>query len=285
MIKRTARICRMLQILTENPGRDFPLGYFAELFDCAKSGVSQDIKTIRESLRDGGYGLVSTTAGARGGVRYVPFISGEKALESLRDIQSRFQEKDRVLGSGFLYTSDIMFDPLIARGMARIFARRFAESKATCVVTVETKGIAIAAFTAELLRIPLVVVRRESKISEGSTVSINYFSGSADRIQKMSLAKRALRPGARALIIDDFMRGGGSVKGIQDMLKEFDAQAVGIGVVIVAQSGSRKKIGDYFPLLLLDPDEKDQDSETIRLNPDIEEGWISRDPTQMGGPQ
>lgn len=280
MIRRTDRICRMLQILTENPGRDFSLGYFADLFDCAKSSVSQDMKTIREAVRESGYGLVHTTTGARGGVRYISYISGDKALEILREIRRRFREKDRILGSGFLYTSDIMFDPLVARGVARIFARRFADAQATCVVTVETKGIAIAAFTAELLHVPLIVLRRESKISEGSTVSINYFSGSADRIQKMSLAKRALRPGARALIIDDFMRGGGSIKGIQDMLGEFDAQAVGIGVVIVAESSSRKKIGDYFPLLLLDPDEESPEGEKIRVNPEIENKWARQEAAQ-----
>lgn len=268
-MKRTDRICRILQILTENPNRDFSLGYFAAAFDCAKSSISQDMKTIREAVEAGGYGLVSTTSGARGGVRYVPHISGEKALEILQEIRRRFLETDRVLGGGFLYTSDIMFDPGIARGAAQIFARRFAGSGATCVVTVETKGIAIAAFTAELLHIPLVVLRRESKVSEGSTVSINYFSGSADRIQKMSLAKRALQPGAKALIIDDFMRGGGSIKGIQDMLAEFDAQTVGIGVMIAAGDGNRKKIGEYFPLLLLDLDEKNEGVAGVRLNSEI----------------
>lgn len=273
-MKRTERICRILQILTKNPNKDFSLGYFAALFDCAKSSVSQDMKTIRESVDEGGYGRVATTTGARGGVRYVPHISGEKALETLREIRRRFLETDRVLGSGFLYTSDIMFDPHIARGVAEIFARHFAESEATCVVTVETKGIAIAAFTAELLRLPLIVLRRESKISEGSTVSINYFSGSADRIQKMSLAKRAIQPGSKALIIDDFMRGGGSIKGIQDMLCEFDAHAVGIGVMIVAESDHRKKIGDYFPLLLLDLDEKNDGVAGVRLNPKIERDWF-----------
>ncbi|HCU07394.1 MAG TPA: pur operon repressor [Clostridiales bacterium] len=273
-MKRTDRICRILQILMENPNRVFPLGYFAALFDCAKSSVSQDMKTIRESVAEGGYGRVTIATGARGGVRYMPHISGEKAQETLREIQRKFLETDRVLGSGFLYTSDIMFDPGIARGAAGIFARRFAESEATCVVTVETKGIAIAAFTAELLHLPLIVLRRESKISEGSTVSINYFSGSADRIQKMSLAKRALQPGAKALIIDDFMRGGGSIKGIQDMLGEFDAHTVGIGVMIVAESDHRKKIGDYFPLLLLDLDEKGEGVAGVRLNPEIENNGL-----------
>ena len=35
------------------------------------------------------------------------------------------------------------------------------------------------------MNLPLVIIRREAKVSEGSTVSINYFSGSYDRVQKI----------------------------------------------------------------------------------------------------
>ena len=119
------------------------------------------------------------------------------------------------------------------------------------MVTIETKGIAVATMVSDLLNIPLVVIRRESKISEGSTVSINYFSGSSDRVQKMSIAKRAVEPGSRALIIDDFMRAGGSVKGIADILTEFDVEIVGTGLVIVTTEPERKTIPEYSALLYL----------------------------------
>ena len=272
-MKRTERTCRIMEILAENPNKDFSLGYFSQLLDCAKSSISEDIKTVREAAAENGFGVVQTTAGAKGGVRYVPHISYDLAKETLQEIRTLFLEPDRLLGGGFLYTSDIMFNPAVVRGVAKIFARQFADKEATCVVTIETKGIAVAAFTAELLGIPLVVLRRESKISEGSTLSINYFSGSTDRIQKMSLAKRAIKPGARALVIDDFMRGGGSIKGIEDMLAEFDASTVGIGVVVVADTNQRKKIGEYFPLLLLDIDEKKECVNDVKINPEIGALW------------
>ena len=37
----------------------------------------------------------------------------------------------------------------------------------------------------------------------------------------MSMSKRAIAPGAKVLIIDDFMRGGGSIVGISEMIGEF----------------------------------------------------------------
>ncbi|MBR3297358.1 MAG: hypothetical protein IKI65_05920 [Firmicutes bacterium] len=75
-----------MQILTENPNRDYPLGYFAELFKCAKSSVSEDIKLIRSAMDTAGYGYVETTSGSKGGVRYVPYISDERALQVLTKI-------------------------------------------------------------------------------------------------------------------------------------------------------------------------------------------------------
>ncbi|MBQ1892359.1 MAG: pur operon repressor [Firmicutes bacterium] len=251
-MKRAQRACFITQTLTEDPNRDYPLAFFAEKLGCAKSSVSEDLQIVRQSVEAAGLGYVETTAGARGGVRYVPYISKEVASPQLVKYGEMLAQPDRMIGSGFIYTTDLMSDPGFVTLSARVFARRFAAVEADMVVTVETKGIGVAMMTARLLNMPLVIIRREAKVSDGSTISINYFSGSADRIQKMSLSKRAIKPGSRAIIIDDFMRGGGSVKGMQDMLAEFDSKTVGVGVVIVAGKDEQKKIGSYFPIFLYD---------------------------------
>lgn len=272
-MKRIERACRITQTLIENPNKLFALGFFADVFSCAKSSVSADIKAVKQALQENGYGFVETIAGAKGGVRYIPFVSYDMAMQTLHELKAMFLEPDRMLGGGFLYTSDMMFSPSVAKGVGGIFARHFAQSEATCIVTVETKGIAVAAFTADFLGLPLIVLRRESKVSEGSTVSINYFSGSTDRIQKMSLSKRAIKSGEKALIIDDFMRGGGSIVGIKDMLNEFEVETVGIGVVVVANANQRKNIGEYFPLLLLNTDEKKKYVCDVEVNSEILRQW------------
>ncbi|MFP3442954.1 phosphoribosyltransferase family protein, partial [Pantoea sp. SIMBA_133] len=78
----------------------------------------------------------------------------------------------------------------------RLFASVFADRKIDCVMTVATKGIPLAYAAASHLNVPVVIVRRDSKVTEGSTVSINYVSGSSKRIQTMALARRSLKPGA-----------------------------------------------------------------------------------------
>lgn len=74
-------------------------------------------------------------------------------------------------------------------------------------MTVETRGIPLAVFVARAFNIPVVMARRVGQITEGSTVSINYVSGSSKQIQTMALPKRALPSSARVLVIDDFVKG------------------------------------------------------------------------------
>lgn len=264
-MKRSHRVGAICQILTESPGRIFSLAYFCEKFSAAKSSISEDLSAAKEAVRSAGYGYIETLPGASGGVRYVSYISADKAHEILNNLCSMLREENRILGGGFLYTSDIMYNPEIVHGMAQIFARKFRDSGADCIATIETKGIPLAFITAQLLDLPLIVIRRDTKISEGATVSINYFPGSSERLQKMSISKRAAAPYSKVLIIDDFMRGGGSVKGISEIMSEVDIEVVGTGIAIVSIEPEQKKVQNYFSLVYLG--DVNEDTKEISVSP------------------
>ena len=267
-MKKTKRIGASIKILTDAPNRNFSLKYFCDTFGAAKSSISEDLQSAKELLAEMRLGKILTTPGAGGGVRFVPDISDEEVAALQEELCEKLRDKSRVLGGGFLYTSDLMFDAYMVRRVAAVFSRKFQDAGADFVATIETKGIPVATMTAYLLNLPLVVIRREAKISEGSTVSINYFSGSYDRIQKMSISKRAVQSGSKAIIIDDFMRGGGSVKGIREILAEFDVQIVGTGLVMTSTIPKQKKITDYVPLLLLG--EVDEERKIIDVRPNCQ---------------
>ncbi|RKV70759.1 MAG: pur operon repressor, partial [Streptococcus sp.] len=98
--------------------------------------------------------------------------------------------------------------------------------------------------------VPFVIVRRDLKITEGSTVSVNYVSGSSgDRIEKMFLSKRSLKAGSRVLIVDDFLKGGGTVNGMISLLREFDSELAGVAVFADNAQEEREKQFDYKSLL------------------------------------
>src|SRR5665647_317913 len=267
-MKRSERLSAIVKILSDSPNQAYSLSYFCQLFDSAKSSISEDLQAAKQLLAKLEIGIIETTSGAGGGVRFIPYISNTACLNLQNNLCERLKDPSRRLAGGFLYTSDIMFDANLMKKVACAFARKFQNSGADCVVTIETKGIALATMVSDLLHLPMVVIRRESRISEGSTISINYFSGSSDRVQKMSIAKRAVVPGSKALIIDDFMRAGGSVKGISDILTEFDVKIVGTGIIIVTNEPERKTIPDYSAFVYLG--NIDENSKEINVFPNIQ---------------
>lgn len=104
---------------------------------------------------------------------------------------------------------------------------------------------------ASQLNAPVVIVRRDSKVTEGPTVSINYVSGSTKRIQTMVLSKRSLTEGSRVLIVDDFMKAGGTVIGMISLLEEFNATVAGIAVLVEAEKIEERLVDNYLSLVQL----------------------------------
>ncbi len=252
----------MARILTDTPNRIHTLGEFCERFGAAKSTVSEDVDTLSQAFAKFEMGEVATVAGAAGGVRFRPLLSKAAAARVLEDLAARLCEPGRVLPGGFLYTSDVTSESDTAQRIGEILAAGYYDRQPNLVLTMETKGIPIALMTARALGVPLVIARRDSRAYEGSAVKINYVGG-GDRIETMALARRAVKPGQRALIIDDFMKGGGTLQGMVEMMQEFQAEVVGVGVMIATKAPQKKLVEGAKSLLVLE--DFDQESHVARV--------------------
>ncbi|HVB10077.1 MAG TPA: pur operon repressor [Bacillota bacterium] len=269
-MRRSQRIAALIQRLVEQPGRVFTLTEFAKEFGAAKSSISEDLALARETFADADLGRIETYPGAAGGVTYLPVRSPARIAKSTAALAAVLAAPDRILAGGFVYMTDILFSPSWAQSIGDAFATTFAGAGAEYVVTVETKGIPIGLMTARALGRPLVLLRRDSRVTEGSSVSINYVSGSGQRIETMSLPRRALPQGARVLLVDDFMRGGGTARGMVDLVGEFGARVAGIGVVVATAEPARKRVDGYTALLRLEA--VDEIAKRTTLRPLVPEG-------------
>jgi len=249
-MKRAERLIAITQLLMGNANTLLPLAFLAERFGAAKSTISEDLVTIRETLSLTGQGKLETVSGAAGGVRFIPGMSNVEAAGFLSELARRLSDKERILPGGFLYLSDILFNPALLRPLGYIFAGAFRERKPDMVITIETKGIPLALVTAEALGLPMEIIRHGNKVTEGSSVSINYVSGSTKRIQSMSLSRRALEKGKKVLLIDDFMKAGGTLVGMMNLMSEFEANVVGAGVLMEAAGASEGKLVEQYLSLL-----------------------------------
>ncbi|WP_010285372.1 pur operon repressor [Bacillus timonensis] len=257
--RRSSRLVDMTNHLLLHPQHLVSLSYFAEKYDSAKSSISEDLGIIKQTFEQQGIGTLMTVAGAAGGVKFIPMVGEEEASEVVEELCEVIANPDRLLPGGYLYLTDILGDPRIVNKIGKIFASIYSNYDIDVVMTVATKGIPLAYAVASYLDVPVVIVRHGNRVTEGSTVSINYVSGSTKRIQTMVLAKRSLKEGSNVLIIDDFMKAGGTVKGMVSILEEFNANVKGIGVLVESEGVEERLVDEYISLVkLTDVDVKEK---------------------------
>ncbi|MGG1616636.1 pur operon repressor [Paenibacillus sp. NRS-1782] len=266
-LKRSSRLVEMTQFLLSRPHTLVPLTHFADRYGAAKSSISEDLAIIKEVFEDEGIGELLTLAGAAGGVKLIPRLSKQHALTFANDLCAQLEQPDRILPGGYLYLSDLLGQPAMMNEAGKIFATAFANRQIDVVMTVETKGIPLAYATGAQLNLPVVLVRRDHQVTEGSAVSINYVSGSQKSLHTMSLSRRAMREKSRVLIVDDFMKAGGTIQGMVDLLAEFNAEVAGVGVLVESgevENGERL-LHDYISLANLTAVDSRSKQITVKL--------------------
>lgn len=249
--RRSGRLVDLTNYLLTHPHELIPLTFFSERYQSAKSSISEDLTIIKQTFEQQGIGTLLTVPGAAGGVKYIPKVKQAEAEEFVQTLGQSLVNPERILPGGYLYLTDILGKPSVLSKVGKLFASVFAERDIDVVMTVATKGIPLAYAAASFLNVPVVIVRKDNKVTEGSTVSINYVSGSSNRIQTMSLAKRSMKTGSNVLIIDDFMKAGGTINGMINLLDEFNANVAGIGVLVEAEGVDERLVDEYMSLLTL----------------------------------
>lgn len=251
-VKRNHRILYISNYLTERPNQLISLSYFVEYFGSAKSSISEDIDFIREVFASNKIGQISTVAGVAGGVIFYPQVAPLETAALLAKIEAKLQTGKRIMPGNYIYLADILQEAETLNLIARHIASFYQEEDIDAVMTIETKGIGLTVAVARYLNVPHVIVRRDSAEAEGSTISINYISGSHQTVKKMELTKSSLKPGSKVLIIDDFLRNGGTVSGLISLLEEFDCQSAGVCVFAENTHKERVHIDNYISFLKIE---------------------------------
>ena len=247
-LKRSERIVVMTEYLLNNPNKLIPLTYFVAKFNQAKSSISEDIHIIKTGFKEENIGEVKTLAGVSGGVIFTPTLVEEDARKILDDFIEKISEGDRLLAGGYIFMSDIVGNPSLMNKLGRVIATVYKNKEIDAVVTVATKGIPVAYAIASILNKPVITIRRDNKVTEGTTVAINYVSGSTKKIETMILSKRSLNNHSKVLLVDDFMRGGGVLTGMESLMNEFDVEVIGKVILTQCYDSPREHENDYLYL-------------------------------------
>jgi adenine phosphoribosyltransferase len=114
--------------------------------------------------------------------------------------------KEGVLFADFL---PILSDPEALQKCIALFATRYAKSNIDLVVGLESRGFILGSALAVKLGVGFVPVRKPGKLP-GETISVTYKKEYGT--DTLVIAREALRPGQRVLIVDDLIATGGSAK-------------------------------------------------------------------------
>jgi len=266
-VRRTERLAAITKMLVSEPNKNFPLSLFCDSFAAAKSTISEDLEIIRASLEKFSLGSLETVTGASGGVRYRPTLCHQTGFDQVNDLCTQLSGPGRVLPGGLLYLADIIADPTILGRMGIVLASEYAKAAPDFILTMETQGIPLAMMTAHALRVPVLIARRSVKAYESPAVHITYLVGS--QYKTMSLSRRLVRPGQRALLIDDVLRSGGTARGMLEMMREFSAEVIGTAMLLGTEEAC-EKFHDIKTLMILEG--VDELSGTARLRPG---DWLS----------
>jgi len=267
---KAARVASIVKLLLDAPQELLSLGDLASRLGVAKSSISEDMAAIRQGLETQGLGKLETVTGTLGGVRYVPHRTRQHIEALIAGLCERLNEPARRVATGYLYLNDVLQEPALLSALGEVIAARFVGTKVDAIVTIEARGIPLALSVARYLNRPLVIARRElvmaqggvtmplvrqeSFMADGPVLSVSFLSGSHRNLQSMSLPRRSLPEKARVLVIDDFLRAGGTLQGLAALLNEFQAEVVGTVVLVEAVRPLEKLARGYLSVVRLNED-------------------------------
>lgn len=262
---KSERISFITKTLVENPSKIITLNYFSEQLFCSKSSIYEDIDLISKLFEEREVGKICSISGASGGIYYLPIYTDNQIEEIKINLCKLLNDKRRIITGGYLYMNDIFYDPGILKEIAKIMVKDFINKEIDYVVTIETKGIPLASILGSLLNVPIIVVRKSARLTEGPTIQMNYLAGSTKAIKTMALPLRALKEYSKVIFVDDFMKAGGTAKGVIDLMKEFKVDVIGVSVVLATKDPVKKLVNNYFSLIELDY--IDEDKQIIKVYP------------------
>jgi adenine phosphoribosyltransferase len=143
-------------------------------------------------------------------------------------------------GAGLAATTRLLGVPARAGGV---------DGGADVVVGIEARGFLLGAAVAQSLGLGVVAVRKEGKlpaVAARESYALEY--GSA----VLELPHDVLRPGARALLVDDVLATGGTAAAACTLVEGAGATVAAVSVVLELPAlGGRTRLGDHAVHALL----------------------------------
>jgi xanthine phosphoribosyltransferase len=151
-------------------------------------------------------------------------------------LKQRILRDGKYLGSGILKVDNFInhqVDAELMDACGAEFARLFADTGATRILTAEISGIAPALMAARHMKLPVVYARKSKPVTMPDTVYLTVApSHTKGRMIELIVSPEYLARGEKVLIIDDFLASGATILGLVRLAQAAGSEVVGVGALI-----------------------------------------------------
>lgn len=115
------------------------------------------------------------------------------------------------------------------------FKNRFKDEKIDKILTVESAGVGISAITSQYFDcVPVVFGKKVDRVSRDALgiYKSEVYSFTRNTIYNVVVKDNLIKKGERILIIDDFLANASGAFALMDIVKQAEAEIVGVGIVI-----------------------------------------------------
>ncbi len=193
-----------------------------------------------------------------------------KSMERLRQ---RILDEGKNLGRGILKVDSLInhqVDAALMLETGQEFAKRFAHTSPTRILTAEVSGLIPAMATAYAMGLPMVYARKHKPVTMQEPVYVE-FAPSHTKGHEVSLmvSPEFLYAEDRVLIIDDFLATGKTIAAMARIIEHAKAKLVGIGTLVEKSfEGGRQALASLeVPIESLVIIEEMHDDGTIVIKP------------------
>lgn len=145
-------------------------------------------------------------------------------------------------------------DPQLMAAMAEDIIEHYKDKEIDKIITIETSGIAPALMVAYQLNVPLVFFKKATSSVLNDNVyqcSVHSFTKNLD--YTLTASKDYLGKGEKLLFVDDFLANGEAALGASKIVKQAEAEIVGMAIIIEKsfQSGRQRLADEGFEVYSL----------------------------------
>ena len=153
----------------------------------------------------------------------------------MKILKEHILQYGKCLNDGILKVDSFVNHQLDAKLMEQIgeeFARRFADSGATKIVTIEASGIAPALMTGLKMGLPVLFAKKQKPSTMEGMLTTSVHSFTKWQAYPICISSEYLSSDDKILFIDDFLAYGNAALGIIEIASKAGAEIVGMGFLI-----------------------------------------------------